>query len=128
MMSHPTPGRGTAITLTVGSTVIPATLNDTLAAQRFKEKLPFAITLERYADDYCASAAPLETDDAERQTGWRNGEIGYFGGWFTILFGGQERSRSTTAVMIIGSVDDGHLDEVRELGSSITLTVDLARR
>ncbi|MEU9456512.1 cyclophilin-like fold protein [Streptomyces sp. NPDC048277] len=122
-MPHQTAEHGTPVTLTVGSTVIPATLNNTLTARRFKEKLPFTITLQRYADDYCGPAAPLETDEAGQQAGWKNGDIGYFGGWFTILFDGQEHSRSTTGVMIIGRVDDGHLDTVRKLDSSITVTV-----
>jgi len=117
----------TPITLTTDGTVIPATLNETLTAQRFKNELPFTITLQRYSHDYCASAAPLETDKTEQQSGWTNGDIGYFDGWFTILFDGEKRSKDTTGVMIIGRVNDGRLDRIRKLGSSITVTVDLAQ-
>jgi len=117
---------GTPIILKVDTTLIPATLNKTLTARRFREKLPFTIALQRYESDYCSSAPPLETDDTERQFGWKNGDIGYFGGWFTILFGGQESSKNTSGVLIIGRVDEGHLDAVRGLGRSITVTIDLA--
>ena len=125
MPEHTAPS-STPITLTTGTTVIPATLNNTLTAQRFKDQLPFTITLQRYSDDYCGTAAPLPSDEAEQQAGWKNGDIGHFGGWFTILFDGQEHSHSHTEVMIIGRVDDGYLDTVRTLGSSITVTVALA--
>ncbi|KUM78416.1 cyclophilin-like fold protein [Streptomyces curacoi] len=125
-MPHQTAEDGAPSTLTVGSTVIPATLNTTLTAQRFKDKLPFTISLQRYTDDYCGTATPLDTDEAEQQAGWKNGDIGYFGGWFTILFDGQEHSHTHTEVMIIGRVDEGHLDTVRWLDSSITVTVALA--
>jgi len=127
MPQHTAEG-GTPITVTVGGTVIPATLNDTLTARRFKDKLPFTITLQRYANDYCGTAAPLAIDESEQQNGWTNGDIGYFGGWFTILFDGQEHSHTHTGVMIIGRVDDDHLDTVRRLSGSITVTVDLARQ
>jgi len=117
---------GTAITLRVGNTVIPATLNNTITAQCFKETLPFSITLNRYEVDYCASAAPLKTDESDRQSGWTNGDIGHFGGWFTILFDGEEKSKETSGVVIIGRIDDGHLDTVRSLGHPVRITVDLA--
>ncbi|MHA6884493.1 cyclophilin-like fold protein [Ralstonia pseudosolanacearum] len=126
IMSSPKNDAGTPITLTVGGTVVPATLNNTLTARRFREKLPFTMTLQRYEVDYCASTAPLETDAAEQQSGWTNGDIGYFGGWFTLLFDGQETSRDTSGVMIIGRIADKHLDAVRGLVHSIKVTVDLA--
>ena len=115
----------TPITLTVGDVVIPATLNTTLTARRFKDKLPFTASLERYTDDYCGTAPPLQTDAAELQAGWQNGDISYADGWFAVLFDGQERSRSHTGMMIIGRVDDGYLESVRKLDSSIAVTVDL---
>ncbi|MEV7391991.1 cyclophilin-like fold protein [Streptomyces sp. NPDC091215] len=125
-MPHPTAQGSTPITLTAGNTVIPAALNGTLTARRFKDELPFTITLQRYSDDYRATAAPLETDESQQQSGWKNGDIGYFGGWFTILFDGQEHSRNHTGVMIIGRVADGYLDTVRGLDGTITVTVALA--
>lgn len=116
--------RETPVMLTVGSTKIPATLNDTRTAQGFLQKLPFTISLQRYEVDYCAPTAPLDTDQKETQHGWSNGDIGLFGGWFTLLFDGEESSVNTPGVMVIGHIDQPHLDQVKQLGDAITLTVE----
>ncbi|MEV6056166.1 hypothetical protein [Streptomyces sp. NPDC052107] len=60
--------------------------------------------------DYCGTAPPLETDAAQQQAGRKNGDIGYAGGWFALLFDGQEHSQSCTGMMI-----SGHVDTVRAL-------------
>jgi hypothetical protein len=43
----------TSVILTVGETVIPATLNNTKATQDLISKLPYTITLHHYEYDYC---------------------------------------------------------------------------
>jgi hypothetical protein len=53
----------TSVILTVGETVIPATLNNSKAAQDLISRLPYTITLHRYEYDYCGVLdEPFEYD------------------------------------------------------------------
>ncbi len=122
-MSRARAHAGTPVTLTVDGIAIPATLNGTRTAQSFAENLPFSITLRRYESDYCTPTRPLPVKESETQHGWANGDIGLFGGWFTLLFAGEEHSRSTPGVMVIGRIGDGALETVRRLPETISLTV-----
>ena len=119
-------GRPGRVTLTVGKTQIAAALNDTVTARAFRKLLPFTVSLSRFEHDYCGNAATLDTDKSQLRDGWTNGDIGYGGGYFSILFGGQEVSNQYKGMMIIGHVDEEHLDAVRQLGGSIVVTVALA--
>ncbi len=115
---------GTPVVLTIGTVKIPAHLNTTVTAQRLVERLPYTVRAQRFADDYCGTAEPLETDPSELQAGWKDGDIGYGGGYFSILLQGQEHSQSYTDMMIVGHIDDTCLAVVRELPASVTVTVD----
>lgn len=39
-------------------------------------------------------------DEAELQDGWKNGDINAYGGWFAILYGGEEQSSSYRQMII----------------------------
>ena len=117
----------TPVTITVGDIVIPATLNDTVTAKALAESLPYTVSGYRSEFDYCcAEGNALPTDNSELQDGWKNGDLLYGGGWFAILFAGEEQSASHSDLMIVGSIDEGHLDKVGQLGSDITLTMEKA--
>lgn len=117
----------TAVNISVGDTRIPATLNDTVTGRALADRLPYTVSGHRAEFDYCCTAdRPLATDPAELQDGWSNGDLLYSGGWFAILFDGEEVSKSYTDQMIVGRIDEGHLDKVRNLGASITLTMEKA--
>ncbi|MBO1510317.1 cyclophilin-like fold protein [Metabacillus bambusae] len=63
---------GTAVTLTVGDTVIPATLNNSKAAQDLISRLPYTITLNRYEYDYCGVMDDrFEYDEKDKHNGWK---------------------------------------------------------
>jgi len=114
----------TPVTITIGSTVIHASLNDTVAGRALAKQLPYMVSGTRAQYDYCCVAKEsLPTDPAELQDGWTNGDILHGGGWFSILFDGEKQSKSYTDLMIVGRIDEGYLDKVKKLGSSITLTM-----
>ncbi len=116
----------TPIVLKANNTVIPATLNDTVAALDFKKRLPFTVSGHRSAVDYCCTAASGVFDPAQTQSGWKNGDISLAGGWFAVLFDGEETSSSYRGMMIIAHIDEENLHLVKELPNSVRFTVELA--
>lgn len=116
----------TPIVLKANGITIPATLNDTVAAQDFKTRLPFVVAGYRSSLDYCCTAQSGKFDPAETQSGWKNGDISLAGGWFAVLFDGEEQSEQYTNMMIIAHIDKEHLHLVRRLPNNVTFTVELA--
>lgn len=117
---------GTQITLSIGDVRIPAVLNDTVAAQEFVKMLPLTVNAGKGQYDYCGTGSSLKYDEEEMQAGWKNGDIGYARGWFALFHSGEEQSQSYTSEMIIGHIDEGYLDTVRNLPDSIEIIVELA--
>lgn len=120
---------GTAITLTVGDTVIPATLNNSKSAQELISRLPYTVTLHRYAHDYCGVMdEPLSYDENDVHHGWLNGDIDFArdGNYFTILFEDEERSQQFGHQITLGKVD-GPLSAVMALGNTIEMTIERAK-
>lgn len=116
----------TRITLRIGNAVIPAVLNETLTAREFCKRLPFTVTASRGEFDFCGTAANLPCKETERQTGWKNGDIGYSRGWFALFHSGEEQSSGYTGEMIIGHIDEEYLETVRGLSGSVNITIELA--
>jgi hypothetical protein len=119
---------GTAVTLTVGDAVIPATLNDNKAAQDLISRLPYTITLHRYEYDYCGVMDnPLEYDKKDEHNGWKNGDIDFavVGNYFSILFDGEEVSESYSNMITLGRIDED-LSVIKSLGNTIGITVALS--
>ena len=116
----------TPIVLKANSIAIPATLNDTVAAQDFKKRLPFKVSGHRSAVDYCCAAACGVFDPMETQAGWKNGDISLAGGWFAVLFDGEEQSDAYPGMMVIAHIEDEHLPLVKALPPSVKFTVELA--
>lgn len=111
------------ITITSGNTVLHATLNDTMAAKDFSQRLPLAVSGYDSGIDYCCTAASGVFDPAEMQTGWKNGDISLGGGWFALLYGGQEQSNAYRNMMIIGHILDKDLKLIKTLPEKATFTV-----
>ncbi len=116
----------TPIVLKANGTIIPATLNETLAAQEFKKRLPFKVSGFRSEVDYCCKAACGRLDPTETQSGWKNGDISLAGGWFAVLFDGEEASEHYHGMMIIGHIEEENLDLVKKLPGSVKFIVELA--
>lgn len=116
----------TAVTLTIGNTIIPATLNNGKAAQSLISKLPYTVRLNRYECDYCGVMdAPFEYNKDEVHNGWKNGDIDLAGIYFSILFDGEENSQSHCNMVTMGRID-GDLSVVKNLGNAIEVTVKLS--
>ena len=109
-----------------GDVVIPAVLNDTVAAKDFESRLPFKVTGNASGIDYCCVAKEGKSDQAERQSGWKNGDINLAGGWFALLYGGEEESESYTDMMIIGHIEKEYLETLKCLPSTAEFLIELA--
>lgn len=116
----------TAIIMDMNGTEVHATLNDTVTAQEFIKLLPYEVTVSRAADDLCGSVSEeLASDAGENSEGWKVGEIGWFGGWFTILVD-NEAAFANHSVMIIGAVDEADLSYVQSLTGQVDISIRLA--
>lgn len=119
---------GTAVTLTIGTTVIPAVLNNTTTARDLIARLPYTISLHRYTHDFCGvMPEPLKYDPADVQHGWRNGDIHFAtdGNYFVLFFADEEISKQYGYQVHIGKMEVD-LDTLRNLGRDIRVTVALA--
>jgi hypothetical protein len=116
----------TNIVLKANDIEIPATLNDTIAAQEFKKRLPFKVSGYRSQADYCCTAACGHFDPTQTQSGWKNGDISLAGGWFAVFFDGEEASEKYHGLMIIAHIDDENLHLVKELPDNVKFIVELA--
>ena len=112
--------------ITAENVKIRATLNDTVAARDFEKRLPFTCSGFDSGIDYCCSAKDGKYDPKELQTGWKNGDISLGGGWFAILYGGEEKSDAYKDMMIIGHVFDDDLELVEKLPERVSFTVKVA--
>ena len=118
----------TAIIMDMNGTEVHATLNDTVTAQEFMKLLPYEVTVSRAADDLCGSVSEeLDSDAGENSDGWKLGEIGWFGGWFTILVD-NEAAFANHSVMIIGTVDEADLPYVQSLTGQVDISIRLAEK
>lgn len=113
------------IKIKAGNIEILAVLNDTVAAKDFETRLPFIVKGNDSGIDYCCVAEEGKSYPAERQTGWKNGDINLSGGWFALLYAGEEQSQAYEDMMIIGHIDAEDLSLVKSLPSSVTFTVEL---
>lgn len=116
------------IRITDGNTVLRAMLNDTLAAKDFEKRLPFTVSGYDSGIDYCCTAASGLFDPMELQTGWKNGDISLGGGWFSLLYGGEEQSRDYKNIMIIGHIFDEDMKLIKNMPEKVNLTVFLPEK
>lgn len=116
----------TSIVLKANDVEIPATLNDTVAAQEFKKRLPFKVSGYRSAVDYCCTAACGIFDPEETQSGWKNGDISLAGGWFAVFFDGEESSDNYKGLMIIAHINNENLHLVKALPDNVRFVVEIS--
>ncbi len=88
-----------------GDVTVKAKMNSSFAARDFMNRLPMTVTGEDSGVDYCCELEDGAIDETELQDGWKNGDINAYGGWFAILYGGEEQSASYRQMII------AHLDE-----------------
>lgn len=103
---------------------IHAVLNETVASKDFEKRLPFRCGGHDSGIDYCCTASEGAYDPNETQTGWKNGDINLAGGWFALLYGGEEESFGYRDLMIIGRINEEDLPVVRSLPKAVDFVVD----
>ncbi len=119
----------TPVILEMNGEEVKASLNNTLTAQEFIKLLPYTVTVSRAADDLCGSVKEeLSSDPSEGRKSWKIGEIGWFGGWFTILVDHEEKFSNMPGGMIIGKIDDGYIEIIKGFSGRVNIKVRLADR
>ncbi|MBM9616566.1 hypothetical protein JWJ90_20065 [Desulfobulbus rhabdoformis] len=117
----------TEITLTVGQTHIPATLNGGRAAKDLISMLPYTVQLHKYVHDYCGvMGKALEYAPEDLGNGWKNGDISFAadGNYFAILYKDEEISAQYGNLVNLGkiSVDPSIMDT---LDDAISVRIEL---
>lgn len=120
---------GTAITLTVGDVVMPATLNNSRSSQELIARLPYTVKLHRYSHDYCGVMSnPLPYNEEDVHNGWMDGDIDFArdANYFTILFEDGANSQQYGHQITMGKLD-GDLNVIKSLGRDIEILIELAK-
>jgi hypothetical protein len=107
--------------------VIPATLNDSKAAQDFASLLPLSLTLEDYNSTEKISDLPrrLSTDGAPRGFDPSIGDIAYYAPWGNLAIFYRDFEYSTGLVSL-GTLASGA--DILASSRSMQVTVELAPR
>lgn len=105
--------------------VVKAELNDTVAAKDFMTRCPMTVSGFRSPVDYCCVAESGRFDPKEMQSGWKNGDISLAGGWFAVLFDGEEDSASYDNMMIIAHLDEENLQLVKTLARNVEFALEV---
>jgi hypothetical protein len=116
------------IRLTVGTTVIPAVLNDSKASRTLLARLPYTVRLQRYEHDYCGvMSEALPYDRASLRSGWTNGDIAYAvdGSYFAILYKGEEISMQHDGLVTMGTLS-APPEIMDTLAPGISVTIEMA--
>ena len=103
-----------------------AVLNDTVAAKDLIKRFPCTFNGSDSGIDFCCTASSGNYNPAETQTGWKNGDISLGGGWFAVLYGGEEQSATYTDMMIVGHLEQDSLSKIPLLPKRVKFTVDFA--
>lgn len=97
----------TAINMRFGDIAIPVELNDSATAKAFATKLPVTILVNGTGIDFCGRMPfRLPYEQSQVRHGWTNGDVNYNpeGGWFAVLFDGEESSDQYGDQVNIGRV------------------------
>jgi len=112
------------ICITDGNILLYARLNGSVAAKDFAKRLPCSFSGADSGIDYCCPAANGIYDPLETQIGWKNGDISLGGGWFAILYGGEDQSEEYRDMMIIGHLEEESLNQIQNLPEKVKFYVD----
>lgn len=118
----------TRIRLDFGSTIIHATTNETGTAQAFVGRLPCTVSVSGTGLDFCGRMPfSLPYEQSQVHHGWTNGDVNYNpgGGWFAVLFDGEEDSARYGDQVSMGRVDAGDLPLLHELDGSFQVRIEL---
>lgn len=116
----------TKILIKTNDIILHGTLNNTVAAQDFISRLPAKFTCSNSGFDY---SCPCQTDKFkidEMQMGWKNGDIIWSGGIFSLTYGG-EKSSEDYHLMIIGKIKEEDINRLRGLPKEVEFEIELQK-
>ncbi len=96
-------------------------LNESLAAKEFLKRLPFSISLKKYENAFCGTAANGIFEPYDLQKGCKNGDIILWNHCFVINTGDEEHSEDYGLTMVIGHIDE--YEQLIELPETIRLII-----
>lgn len=115
----------TSITLTIGTTSVEATLNDTATARALEASLPLAIPICCCGVDLCGHLPhALPYTQAQVRRGWANGDINYNPGgeWLAVFVADEENSMRYGGQVTVGHVT-GPLDALKGIEGEQNLRI-----
>ncbi len=115
---------GSPITITIGSSQLPAELNDSEAAGKLASSLPLTVRMSRWGEEYYGDCG-LSLQGPEAREVMEVGEIAYWppGKALCIFFGPtpastDERPRAASPVLPLGRITGG-VEALRSLGAAV---------
>lgn len=105
-LSDPDDHNVARLVISSGDVTVKAKLNDSMAARDLMNRLPMTVTGFDSGIDYCCECKDGALDESEMQDGWKNGDINLSGGWFAILYGGEEQSASYHQMIVAHLSED----------------------
>lgn len=117
---------GTLITLTIGSTVLEAYLNDSVPAQSLISQLPLTVTLNDSDNDFCGDNLNITYSKNDVTTGYQNGDIVFWpeANNFVIFVSGEENSADTGNLVKLGKITSSQ-EMLNALEGQIDVTIAL---
>lgn len=115
------------VKMTVGQTVITATLNDSGTTREFVATLPRTMAMSRYDDrEYYGKVGIPLTEDGERIESYVNGDVTYFttGGSFAIFFDKDHESRQSGLIRMGRVTSD--LNAFHDLENNIEVRIEVS--
>lgn len=112
------------LVIKAGNITLKADLNTTIAARDFMNRLPLSVKGFDSGVDFCCQLESGVVDESEMQYGWKNGDINLSDGWFAILYGGEEQSKSYHQ-MIIAHLDEESKKLIKELPKNTSFELSL---
>jgi hypothetical protein len=82
-------------------------------------RLPLTVIGHDSGVDYCCELKEGVFDEAEKQPGWKNGDISVADGWFAILYAGEQDSEQH-CVMVVAHLDQEQNALLRALPAEAT--------
>ena len=112
------------ITLTVGETVITATLNNSKTSQDFIKTLPRTMNMSRWGDrEYYGKVQNALSTEGNSQNGFANGDVAYWppGGSFALFF--DKANPNTPSPLIIMGKITSDLKAFDQLGEAVEMKI-----
>ena len=106
--NEPSVKETSAITLTIGDTVLHGYLNDSIPAQSLIAQLPLTVTLNDSDNDFCGGSLDIEYTESDVQSGYKNGDLAFWtpANNFVIFVDDEENSADIGNLVILGKITE----------------------